>query len=190
MKNKDDALKVSNVNTRLLATVYFGLLAIIATIFIDVILHLLGVPDVISVFKAILLAAVVGGGFGALYAHQIMHCPKPYKIKTFGWGFLMVITAIPVYNIGLVYFMVQEHVDVFAGTTGVQILYLYLFSLGYMFLLVGLWMGVLAGFAAMYLRSRLVYDLLHSQDIDRELSVDRKTEMHPKATPHRRKHSH
>ncbi len=34
----------------------------------------------------------------------------------------------------------------------------------YSFALVGVWLAIAAGFAAMYLRGHLVYDILHSKD--------------------------
>ncbi len=189
MKKTDEAMRVSDINARMLAAVYFGLLAILATILVDTFLYLIGVQQIIPIFQSVLLATVLAALFGALFAHKIMHCPKPYKLKAFWWGFLMVIVAIPFYNIGLLYFMMQEHGTTFQNTSFMQIVYLYLFSLAYVFILAGLWLAVLAGFAAMYLRTRLVYDVLHSQNQDRKLPVEKKTKMHRSINPNRTKPS-
>lgn len=187
MKKTDEAMQVSNV--RLLAAVYFGLLAVIGTIIIDVILYLLGVAEILPIFKSIILSAILASLFGALFANKIIHCKKPYKLKAFGWAFLMVLLALPIYNLILILFIYQQHMEVFAAATVMQYVYLYFIYLFFTFILAGLWLAILAGFAAIYLRSHLVYDILHSQNMHRELPVEKKTKMHRSITPHRTRHS-
>lgn len=188
MNKTDEAMQVPNV--RLLSAVYFGLLAIIGTIIIDTVLYVLGVAELLPIFQSILFAVILASIFGALFANKIIHCKRPYKLKTFGWGFLMVILALPIYNLALIFFIYQQHTEAFAVTTPMQYVYLYFIYLFFTFILAGLWLAIVSGFAAMYLRGRLAYDILHSQNMNRVLPVEKKTKMHRSSTPHRAKHSH
>jgi len=188
MNDEDQALKVSNV--RLVSAVYFGLLAIIGTIFIDTILYLLGLAKILPIFKSILLSFILAACFGALFANKITHCKKPYKLKAFGYGFLMVMLILPIYNLGILLMMYQEHTQMFASASFIQMVYVYLIYLFFIFILAGLWMAIAAGLAAIYLRSRLVYDILHSQNVNRSLSVKKQTKFHRSTTPHRTREQH
>ena len=160
MKKQDAALTISN--PRLLAAVYFSLLAIIATIAIDTILYALGIEQLLPIAKEIFLAVIVAGSFGALFGERIVHSKKPYRNHVFFWAFLMVIVALPVYNVGFIYLMSFEHSPLFIHTSMTQLIYLYLFVLGYSFILVGVWFAIAAGLAAIYLRGYLEYYLLQS----------------------------
>ncbi|WED42160.1 hypothetical protein [Legionella cardiaca] len=152
MSHEDKALTISN--PRLLAAIYFALLAVIVTCIIDVILHLLGAGPFLPLFKAIFLAVVIASCFGAIFGKLIIHSKKPYRRKAFLYGFLMVIVALPFYNVGLLLLKDNNFQQIFAN---------FLFTLFYSFILAGLWLAIAAGFAAMYLRGHLVYDILHSK---------------------------
>lgn len=160
MKKKDEALTISN--PRLLTAVYFSLLAIIATIAIDFVLYLFGVEQLLPISKEIFLAVVVAAFFGALFGEHIVHSVRPYRKHVFLWAFLMVIVALPVYNMGFIYLMKEEHSPLFIHASLTQIVYLYLFVLSYSFILVGIWLAIAAGFAAMYLRGHLEYYILQA----------------------------
>jgi len=164
---QDEALTISN--PRLLYAVYFSLLAIVATLVIDSILYALGMEQIVPTFKAILLAAIIAACFGALFGARIVYSEKPYRKHAFFWAFLMVIVALPVYNIGLLFLLKEQNATLFANATLARLLYLYLFVLVYSFIIAGVWFAIVAGIAAVYLRSHLVYYILHS------LSVRRKT---------------
>ena len=164
---QDEALTISN--PRLLSAVYFSLLAIVATLVIDSILYALGMEQIVPTFKAILLAAIIAACFGALFGARIVYSEKPYRKHAFFWAFLMVIVALPVYNIGLLFLLKEQNATLFANATLARLLYLYLFVLVYSFIIAGVWFAIVAGIAAVYLRSHLVYYILHS------LSVRRKT---------------
>jgi len=157
MNTQDEALLISN--PRLITAVYFGLLAIIATYLIQSIFYLLGIVQLIPTFKAIVLAVVVAAAFGALFGERIIHSPEPYGKHVFFWAFLMVLVALPVYNIGLVYMFSTHQPTLFTNATLADLIYLYFVILLYNFIFFGIWLGVLAGFAALYLRSYVVYYL-------------------------------
>jgi hypothetical protein len=160
MYTQDDALTISN--PRLLAAVYFSLLAVIATILIDTILYSLGIEQLLPISEAIFLAVVVAACFGALFGERIILSPKPYHTHVFFWAFLMVIAAIPVYTAGFVYLMRENHAALFVHASFTQLIYIYLFVLLYSFILAGLWLAIVAGLAAIYLRAYLVYYVLQS----------------------------
>lgn len=159
MKKQDPALTISN--PRLLAAIYFGLLSVVGTILIDAFLSLIGIDRFIPVFQAIILGVVVAGATGALFGKHIVHCKKPYKAKTFWLGFIMVIASLPIFDLGLMYFMTQENPAIAASYQIQSMVYFYLFILAYSYVLFGIALAVASGFAAMYLRSQLVYDILH-----------------------------
>lgn len=158
MNTRDPALSLSN--PRLLSAVYFSLLAIIATIVIDSVLYELGVQKILPIFQAILLAVVVAACFGALFGERIIHTPKPYRSHAFLWAFFMVIVSLPFYNLGFIYLLQKEHIEAFAHVNFMHLVYLYWFVLGYSFIIAGLWLAIIAGVAAIYLRGYLVYHML------------------------------
>ena len=172
MRNHDEAITITN--PRLLSAAYFVLLAIIATVIIDLILYSIGVEKILPTFEAILLAAIIAACFGALFGRKIIYCKKPYRRKAFLWGFLMVIAALPVYDVFFFYLFKEHHPHAFEGINISNILVTYLLILLYSFLFAGLWLAVAAGLAAIYLRRHLVYDILHSKH-DRKLPLKEET---------------
>lgn len=163
MNNLNDEARLIS-NPRLLSGVYFALLAIIATIAIDTALYLLGVSQFIPIFWAILLGVGIAGGFGALFGVKIIRCPTPYRRKTFLLGFIMVIAALPFYDLGFLYIMKDYAGNAVSNAEPARMAVMYGFVLFYSFIIVGWWLAILGGFAAMYLRGRLVYDIMHTDD--------------------------
>lgn len=160
MKPKDNALEISN--PRLLSAVYYSLLAIIVTIMLDVLIFALGMEKLLPIYKAIFLAVTVAALSAALFGKRIIQSPTPYHMRVFLWGFFMVILALPIYDLGLVYFIQEYHPAKFAHATGYVLLQLYLFVLIYSFIIVGLWLAILSGFAAIYLRGHVVSYILQA----------------------------
>ncbi len=167
----DEALTLSN--PRLLTAAYFSLLAIIVTIAIDTLLYSLGINLMLPLYKSNILAVVVAGCFGALFGKLIVHSEKPYKKHAFWWGVLMVILAVPVYNLGFLLLLAGQHSALFVDATLIHLVYLYFVALLYSYVLAGLWMAVLAGLAAMYLRGYLVYYLLKTIYVRRKSPQDK-----------------
>jgi len=161
MRKKDEALTISN--PRLLSAAYFGLLAVVAAVVIDALLYAMGVEQLLPTFQAILLDAVLASCFGAIFGERIVHCPNPYRRKTFLWGFTIVLAALPFYALIFLLLFKKHHLQAFEGINFSNLVTMYFFILLYSFLIAGLWIGVAAGFAAVYLRGHLVYDILHSK---------------------------
>ncbi|KTD23617.1 Uncharacterised protein [Legionella lansingensis] len=184
MSHDDQALTISN--PRLLAAVYFALLAVIATCVIDRILYFIGVQQFLPLFKAILLAVVVASCFGALFGEKIIYSKRPYRRKAFLWGFIMVIAALPVYDLGFLLLSDDRLGNSFQGGNPQQMVLIYLFVLIYSFIIAGLWLGIAAGFAAMYLRGHLVYDILHSKNQRRRKPVEKSLPKTKSGKPHHR----
>lgn len=183
MNKQDEELQINNV--RILAAAYFGLLAIIGTAIIDTLLYLLGVPEIISIFKSVILSTILAAIFGALFANKIVHSAKPYQLKAFGWGVLIVLISLPIYNLFLVLFIAYEHAQAFTEAQLVHYITLYFIYLFFTFILAGLWLAILSGLAAMYLRGQLIYDIFRSQNQQRERPLKKQTKMHRSDTPHR-----
>lgn len=162
MRKTDQAMKFHN--TRLLSAVYFGLLSVVGTILTDGFLSIMGVPRVIPEFQGILLGMLVASIMGALCGELIIHCKKPYLTKTFIIGFFMVIVSLPVFDLGILYFVSQSNPALYSLAQQQGLLYLYLYILGYSYLLFGLVLAVASGIAAMFLRGHMVYDVMHTDD--------------------------
>lgn len=161
MTKPDEALTLSN--PRLLSAVYFGLLSIIFTFILHTFLATtLGIKQLLPIFQAILLAVGVSSIFGALFGERIVHCQKPYLRHAFYWGCLMTLLALPIYDIGFVYLYSYNHPALLAQASWSQMVMLYLFIVLDSFILIGLWLMLLTGLAAMYLRGVLVYYFLRA----------------------------
>mgnify|MGYP005855868879 CR=1 FL=1 len=187
MKNnhEEDVLTLSN--PRLLSAVYFSLLAIIVTIFIDTVIYALGTNQLVPVFQGILLAVIVAAVFGALFGKAIIHSQKPYGKKVFWLAFLMVLIALPVYDLGFLFLFQHHHGAALGSVSFKQSLYLYLLILFYSFILVGLWLAILSGVAALFLRGKLVNYLVRQTRYERRKSpkgdvVQSKTPKYGQAT--------
>ena len=181
MKTQDEALEISN--PRLLSAIYFSLLAIIATIVLDTTLYALGIEQLLPFAKAILLAVVIAACFGALFGERIVHSAKPYYQHVFFWAFFMVIAALPVYNLGFLYLLKENHANLFAHATLKNLMHLYLLVLAYSFILTGVWLAIVAGLAAIYLRGHLVYYILQSINKRREKTKTLVTPSDNKGSP-------
>ncbi|MBA2649020.1 MAG: hypothetical protein H0U75_05355 [Legionella sp.] len=160
MEKTDPALSFQN--PRMLAAIYFGLLSVVGTILTNALLISIGIDEAIPIFKAIILGVVVASATGALFGEKIIHCKKPFKIKTFWLGFIMVIASLPLFTLGLVYFITESDSNIFPAAKFHHWFYFYLYTLGYSYLLYGLLLAIASGFAALYLRGYLVYDVLHT----------------------------
>ena len=160
MKKTEQTLEFSN--PRLLAAVYYGVLAIIATIILDSFLFVLGAEKILPIFKAILLAVFVAACFGALFGKRIVLSKEPYRKHVFLWGFFMVIVALPVYDLGLIYLLKDYHPTLFLNASLRILIEFYLMILIYSFIMAGLWLALFSGIAALYLRGHLVYYILQS----------------------------
>lgn len=169
MRNHDEAVTISN--PRLLSAAYFVLLAVIATVIIDLILYAIGIEKILPTFEAVILAVVVAGCFGALFGEKIIYCTTPYRRKAFFWGLFMVIAALPIYDLFFFFLFKKHHPHAFEGINFSNIIVTYLLILLYSFLFAGLWLAIAGGLAAIYLRSHLVYDILLHSKHDRKLPL-------------------
>lgn len=167
-ERQDPAMFCSN--PRLISAIYFGLLSVVGTILINALLTTIGFEEKIPLFQAIILGMIVASSTGALFGEQIIHCPTPYKSRTFLLGFSMVIASLPVFVLGLVFFMKVENSNLLSITQTHNMIYFYLYVLAYSYIIFGIILAIGAGLAAMYLRGQLVYDLLNTYKPDEGLT--------------------
>jgi hypothetical protein len=158
MKQTDLALTFSK--PRLLTAVYFGLLSILPTVFIDGLLKALGNEEIIPIYELVFLGIIVAASMGALFGEHIIHCKKPYKVKTFWLGFIMVIASLPIFDLGVVFFIKEDNAHLFSLPHLHHLLSLYLAILAYSYVIFGVVLAIASGIAAMYLREQLIYDIL------------------------------
>ncbi|KGP62301.1 hypothetical protein EP47_12675 [Legionella norrlandica] len=183
MNTQDPALSMSN--PRLLAAIYFGLLSVAGTILINAFLTSIGIEEIIPVYQSVILGMIVASSTGAIFGEAIVHCKKPYKVKTFWLGFSMVIASLPVFDLGVVFLMKEDYAKIFEATTLTGFVVFYLIVLAYSYILFGILLAVASGLAAMYLRGQLVYDILHTKTRRRRKHKDALAESESEHHPHK-----
>ena len=158
----DRALKVTNA--RILTGVYFGLLAVVFTLSLDATLFFLGFKQLLPLFEGTLLAMLVASVIGFIFGEKIIHAKPPFGKTVFYWGFLTTLCAVPFYSLGFLIFYIHTN-PAFALTLDFHTLIdLYAKILVECLLLIGFWLAILSGLAALYLRSVLVYYIYDSSD--------------------------
>lgn len=161
MQNQNEHLTLPN--PRLVSAIFFGVLSIIFTFILHVIIHYgMGFEQMIPLYEGILCAVFIAAFFGALFGKRIFQTTSPIFLRAFLWAYLMILVALPFYDIGFVYFFMQTHPELFLQTTIAQIFNFYLFVLFYSIVLIGIWLGLLAGLSAIYLRGPLARYILQS----------------------------
>lgn len=161
-ERSDRALKVTNA--RILTGVYFGLLAVVFTLSLDATLFFLGFKQLIPLFEGTLLAMLIASVIGFIFGEKIIHTKPPFGRTVFYWGFLSTLCAIPFYSLGFLIFYLHAN-STFALTLDFHSLIdLYAKILVECFFLIGFWLAILTGLAALYLRSILVYYIYDSSD--------------------------
>ena len=158
MRQKDAALSFSK--SRLLAAIYFGLLSIVPSIFIDGLLKDLDYKELIPIYWLVLWGVTIAACMGALFGEHIIHCKKPYKVKTFWLGFIMVLSSLPLFDLGLLFFIKEENPHLLSLTHAHHLFNAYITLLAYSYLIFGIVLAIASGIAAMYLREQLIYDIL------------------------------
>lgn len=161
-KFSDDALYIRS--PRLLTAAYFGMLAVIASVFVSVVFYILNFKQMLPIFVIIFLALGVGTLVGALFGQLIVYAKRPFRIKVYCYGFILVLLALAVYDLGFLalYYFFRDNNLAALSYNGIFALYSTLLLQSV--LLVGFWLAVLGGFAAVYLRSCLVYVIMDSDD--------------------------
>jgi hypothetical protein len=160
MRTIDPALHFSN--PRLLGAIYFGLLSVVGTVLINAFLTIIGIEEIVPLFKAVILGMVIASAMGALFGKHIIYCPKPYMLKTFELGFTMVIASLPIFALGLLFFMDKTSPWLLSIGSTQNMIYTYLVILAYSYILFGILLAIACGFASIYLRRWMVYDILHT----------------------------
>jgi hypothetical protein len=158
----DRALKIQNA--RILCGIYFGLLSVVFTLTLDAALYFLGFNQLIPLFAGTLLAMCIATTFGILFGKKIIYSPYPFKKRVFFLGFLKTLCALPFYDLGFVWFYLEAHPDFWQTLSWSSFLPFYGKVIYFSIILVGIWLAVLSGLAALYLRSVLVYYIYDSED--------------------------
>jgi hypothetical protein len=161
-ERSDRALNVENA--RILCGAYYGLLAVVFTLSLDAIILFLGYKQLIPLFAGTLLAMSIASVFGYVFGEKIIHTKFPYLKKVFFYGWIMTYSALPFYCVGLVWFYLSAHSEVMHSLNLLGFLKLYAETVGHAVLLVGSWLSLFSGLAALYLRSYLVYYVYDSSD--------------------------
>lgn len=170
MNKQDPALDFPN--PRLLAAVYYGLLSVVGTILINGLLTTIGFKEIVPLFYAIILGMVVASLTGALFGKSIVQCPRPYKLKTFWLGFIMVLLSLPFFDLGLLLFMDTSENQALKVINFNDFVSAYFIVLGYSYILFGFLLAIASGLASIYLRGKFIYQILRT-DKRRDHSLPR-----------------
>ena len=162
LKINDRALKITNA--RILCGIYYGLLAVVFTLTLDATLYYLGFNQFIPLFAGTLVAMFIAFVFGIIYGEKIIHAKPPCSYKVFMLGFIKTLTALPFYDLGFLWFYLQSNPELIASLTFGSFFTLYFKIIFYSVMLIGIWLAVLSGLAAIYLRRVLVYYIYDSAD--------------------------
>jgi hypothetical protein len=164
MNTRDTAPYFSN--PRILGAIYYGLLSVVGTILIDAFLTLIGIEEIIPLYQAILIGMIVASATGALFGKRIIQCARPYKMKVFFIGFIMVLASLPLFALGLVLCMIESETTLFSIKNFHDLAYSYIVVLAYSYILFGFFLAIASGLASIYLRGWFVYDILHTDKRD------------------------
>lgn len=160
---------MNTVRSLKIGAIYYAVLSIIATLVIKYITHMMGFGELFPLFRTLILGIVTASIFGSFFGRWVINLKKPYKTKAFWLGFLLVIVALPFYDLGLLYIFTDTHPSLFAGGSGANHLALvYLFIIIYSFILSGIWLAILSGLASIYLRDKFIPDLARFQQQQQE----------------------
>lgn len=159
---KDRALKVKNAG--MLCGIYYALLSVIFTLSLDATLYALGIKQMIPLFAGTFVAMLIALIFGFIFGEKIIHASPPYKLKSFLWGFIKTFCALPFYDLGFMAFYLHANSGLWTSLSWMGLLSLYLKIILFSLILIGIWLAVLSGLAALYLRSYLVYYIYDSAD--------------------------
>ena len=169
---------------RLLSIVYFSSLAIILTIGLYYVLLMIGARPFIPLHLGILLSVFVAAIFSYLFAPLILSYQTNHLRHAFGWSFLMIIVALPIYDIGFLYLLLKSNHALSDGANFQSIMLMYLAIILYSFVLVGLWLAPLAGIAGIFLRHRILTYLGQSLYERRQAQLARETVIKHKTVKH------
>jgi hypothetical protein len=158
----DRALKIDNA--RILTGVYYGLLAVVFTLTLDATIYVLGFEQFIPLFEGTLLAMFIASVFGLLFGEKIVHAKYPYMKKAFYWGLVKTLCALPFYCLGFLAFYLTHNADLASSMSWGSVIMFYLKIVAESYLLIGFWLAILSGLAAVYLRSKIVYYIYDSSD--------------------------
>lgn len=159
---KDRALKIKNA--RMLCGVYYALLSVVFTLSLDATLYALGIKQMIPLFAGTLVAMLIALIFGLIFGEKIVHASQPYKLKSFLWGVIKTFCALPFYDLGFMAFYLHANPGLLASLSWFGLLGLYAKIIILSLILIGIWLAILSGIAALYLRSYLVYYIYDSAD--------------------------
>lgn len=157
----DEALSIDN--PRLLSAVYFATFITIMTVVILFILYSFGIDFRIHMLSLVVLSITIFALFGALFGKKIIYADKTKRFKIFLYGFLLVLSALPFYDIFILYFMQNSETYMLKIEDASHLMLVYSFIVLYSLFGAGFWLAILSGFAALYLRRHLVYTYIQSK---------------------------
>ncbi len=160
----DPAKKHQSIRT--IAACYFTLLSIMATSLIQLLLFVFGMGDLIPLLMSYVLALPIAWLSGLLFANKIVYAQT--KLKCFLYGVLLILFTLPLYDFFLLFLLQSVHPSMYNLGHGLQdSALLFLLIIIYSFVLIGSWLIVFGGFAALFLKTSFAPNVLKfSQKLD------------------------
>ena len=164
--------------TRTIAAFYYCLLSIIATIFIQILLFTFGMSELIPVLMSFVLALPVAWLSGMIFGNRIIGSNTNNRWQCFLWGMFLLVVALLIYDLLLLIVLQNTHPNMYNLGTGLKdSLILYLLIIIYSFVLIGSWLSILSGFAAIFLRDHFSPNVLNlSKKLDSNHKEHRRKE--------------
>ncbi len=147
---------------RTIAACYYTFLSLIATSIIQIVLHLLGYAHLIPLLISFAVSSSIAFFSGMLFGKKIIYSNPLRKFNCFLWGMALILFALPIFDFFLLFCIkdIPFKQYNFSNTLQDQFL-IYLMLLIYSMILVGSWLSMIGGFAALYLRDNFVPNLLN-----------------------------
>ena len=154
--------EIKPASYRTIAACYFSFLSMIATLIIQSMLFVFGMGDLIPFFMSFLLAIPIAWMSGMIFGRLIITSNKKSKWRCFLWGFSLLLFALPLYDLCLLFLLHNVHPNMYNLGNGLKdSLILYLIIIIYSFILIGSWLSILSGLAALFLRDTFAPAILN-----------------------------
>lgn len=151
-----EPLKVGSPRT--IAACYYAFMSLITMLGLHLLLFWIGMQDMLPVLASTLLAPPIGFIAGGVFGKRILLAST--NARCFLWGMLLIVFALPLYDLLLLSFLKQTfpQLEKLSHTTTEHFM-VYGIILVYSIVLIGSWLSILSGFAALHLKNTFVIRL-------------------------------
>lgn len=141
------------ISPRIIAAIFYTIISLLATILVQLMLHGFGMGELIPWHYSLLLTPPIAWCSAWCFGRLIIFGKSRRKLLCFFWGVCVVLVSLPLYDLCLLFLLRHIHPSMYrAGESLAAYFQLYLMMVCYSLILIGSWLALLSGFAALYLR--------------------------------------